>query len=157
MLDANSRMILSIVQLVLNIVNVVIHSVGTAALLVLYRESRHKPQRQFLISLSVCEATINLLYVVISVLTVFASRLPGGRTQLLIERVGNYLHIVVFTGLSVVYFVSMVYITLDKLAKVYLGVHYSQYWNERKTRYLLIGTWSVAVIVALGNVKSFFF
>ena len=54
--------------LILNILNVVLHTVGTYALLTLYKNSDDRPQRLLLINHSFCESVRHFLDVVIIVM-----------------------------------------------------------------------------------------
>ena len=64
-----------------------------------------------------------------------------------INTIHNYMSIVVFTGIAVVYCMVMVYITLDRLLNILLSLRYKIYCTETKAKHLLQVTWIVALLI----------
>ena len=62
---------LTVSLLTMNLINVCLHSVGILAMTSLYTKSSHKPQRLYIINLSISELIINLLEVVRNVPNMF--------------------------------------------------------------------------------------
>ena len=131
----------------LNITNVILHSVGAYALISVYSTCRHKPQRMYIINLAICEGIINAIEIVRSVAD-FASELYEWKEICTLVR--HYALIISFTGISFVYYLGMMYLTVDRLAKIVLSLKYPQYWDEHKTKYLVLATWMFGITVSVG-------
>ena len=67
-----------------------------------------------------------------------------------VENFRRYVLIVSFTCVSFVYYCDMMWITLDRLMLIMFSVNYSSYWNERKSKYLILATWLVGLCLCLG-------
>jgi len=63
--------------------------------------------------------------------------------------IGEYVLIISFTGISVVYYLDMIYITIDKMMDIVLNIKYPVYWNEQKAKNLLICTWLFASVICV--------
>ena len=124
------------ILLALAIINTILHFIALSALIPLYGESRQKPQRLLIISVSICEAIQNILSIFHTPSDIF--HLDGG----------HYVGIVVFALNSLLY-VSLMYISLERLAKFIFNLNYPRYWNAEKTKYLLLATWLFVFLVAL--------
>lgn len=140
---------LQIILLILNVTNAVVHTIGAYALISLYPASRHKPQRIYIINLAISEALVNSIEVIRDI-PEFLTLSP--ESSILVQKMRNYLLMVSFIGVSFVYYFDMIYLTLDRLLKIWLSLKYPQYWNEDRAIYLLIGTWSVGFSLTLGLV-----
>ena len=130
--------------LILNVLNVVLHTVGTYALLVLYRNTQDRPQRLLLINHSFCESVRHFLDVIIVILHLVS--LPQ---QHVLTYIRFFLEMIAETGICVVEYLAMVYITLNKLFEILLNVKYRDYWNERKTKTLVLSTWCVGLLICV--------
>lgn len=137
---------LRVILLILNITNVFIHAWGTYALLSVYKNSRHKPQRVYLINLSLCELLLNLLEAIRNIPELLS---PSSQGNLVTNQLSHYILIISFTGISFVYYLDMIFLTIDRLAKIILSLDYPQYWNEKKAMLLLLGTWLVGATLCL--------
>lgn len=144
MLDCH--LIIVIVLLVLNILNAVLHSVGTYLLVCLYRNGNDSTQMIYLINLGLCEALMNFLEAFRSISALISQ-------EYTMERIREYILIVMFTGISFVFYLNMSYITLDKLFDLLLNIRFSLYWSTKRAKRLLQGTWvvglSLSILVAL--------
>ena len=137
---------LLIILLILNLLNVFLHSFGSCVLIYLYNRSRQKAQQLYLIHLSISECLMNLLES-IRIITKFVS-LKGYMLHE-IEMFRHYILIVSFTGVSFVFYIDMIYLTLDRLMVIMLNLKYTKYWNEKKAKYLLLVTWIIAFTIAV--------
>ena len=133
------------ILLILNVINVVLHCMGSCVLLHLYPKSRQKAQQLYLIHLSISECLMNLLEAV-RILTKLAT-LQGDDTGVG-ENIRHYVLIVAFTGVSFIYYSDMTYITIDRLMIMALNTEYSVHWNEKKAKCLLLGTWLLGTLIA---------
>ena len=139
--------LLHLFLLFLRIVNVILHSVGSYLLISLYKSGEHNNQHLYLINLSFSEAFGNLIGIFITPIGDFIS-LSDKNTNI-IDEVQYYIWIIVDTLVEVLYFTSMIYITIDRLLDILLNIRYPIYWNEKKTKYLLFGTWVAGVLLCL--------
>ena len=129
----------SVILILLDVINIFIHSLGSHLLFTLYKKGNKTSQQLFLINLSVIEACINVLRLVFNALTVVY--FCNGTTS--IQVVTQHLKIVAITGGYYLYIISLFYITCDRLLNVLLNIRYRIYWNESKTKQLLVSTWIV--------------
>ena len=136
----------------LNMLNVVLHTIGTHALVSIYGRSRHKPQRLYIINLSVCEGLINLLEGIRNVPEFFSI---SSHVKPTVDAARYYVSIITFTGISFVYYLDMIILTLDRLATIILGLKYSQYWDEMKAKCLLIVTWVIGICISIAVSLAF--
>lgn len=134
---------LNVTSLCLNAINVILHVLGAYLLICLYRRCRYKPQRLYIINLAVSECLSNLF----ELLRTSLEFIPQSFT---VREVRMYLHIIVYTGLSIVYFLIMIYITADRLIHVYLNLKYPTIWNVARTKHLIVFTWCVGGITIIG-------
>ena len=132
------------ILMVLNLLNVALHTIGTCALISLYTVSQEKSQRMLLINHSICECTRHLLEIVIGIPDLIS--LPPDH---IMRSVNSYIEIAFISGVCVVYYLAMVYVTLDRLAKIVLHVRYKQYWNINKTKKLLACTWLSGLVMCV--------
>lgn len=132
--------------LFLNALNVILHSIGAYLLLSLYATCKYKIQQIYLIHLSISECLINFLEIVRTVLDLINL---NGDAKLIAEEIRHYTLILSFTGISVVYYFDMIYLTLDKLMDIVLNIKYPIYWNEHKTKRLLGVTWFLGILSSI--------
>lgn len=84
------------------------HAICVYALIRLYRASRQKPQRLYLLSLSVAEASSCLFAVITELLSYL-------KNDFLSKRIKCYLEILLYYGLYFAWFCSMLSTTLNRL------------------------------------------
>lgn len=135
---------IQIVLLVLNVINVVLHSIGIRALITVYSRCRQKQQRLYIINLSFCELLMNLIEFVRNILNMISF---SPLVEIKIAEARHYVLIIAFTGISLVYYIDMIVLTLDRLAIVVLGMRYPKYWNTKKAKQLMISLWIIGLIV----------
>ena len=135
-----------VILLIINIINTVLHGLCVIVLTWLYKRSRSKVQQLYLITLVVCECCVNLLESskLILKLTPFSEKYPEHT-----EHISNHMLIVQFCGFALVFYVDMIFITVDRFLEVWLNIKYPIYWNEFSTSGLLAITWLIAVITAI--------
>ena len=63
--------------------------------------------------------------------------------------------IVQFTGVALIFYLVMIYLTFDRFMEIALNIKYPLYWSRKKANRLLIATWiisgTVATIVCLAR------
>lgn len=132
------------ILMVLNLLNVALHTIGTCALISLYTVSQERSQRMFLINHSICECTRHLLEIVMGIPDLIS--LPSDHAM---RSVNSYIEIAFISGICVVYYLAMVYVTLDRLAKIVLHVRYKHYWDINKTKKLIACTWLSGLVMCV--------
>ena len=137
---------LLVVLLLLNTANVIFHSIGAYLLLCIYKNSRQSAEQVYLIHLSICELLMNLLEVFRRIPDLISH---SAEVNEIIHSMQCYLMIAMFTGISVVYYLDMVYFTLDRLLDVLLNIKYPLYWNEAKAKRLVQGTWLFGIVLSI--------
>ena len=147
----------NILLLVLNIINIVLHGIGIYLLYCLYNRCTHRIQQIYLINLSVTECILNVL----EALKLLRLLVPiSDKTGKTLDLIIPYVIMMQFTGISLVFYFAMIYITLDRFLEIVLNIKYPLYWNKYKAKYLLIFTWVVGavsgIIVCLANTYTGF-
>ena len=73
------------------------------------------------------------------------------------QEVYIYLTAFHFTSAAMVYYLSMFYITFDKLLEVILNIRLPVYWNVEKAKVLLLVTWVAGTLFgfSIGNLMEF--
>lgn len=144
-LKMNSILLISL--LILNLVNVFLHGIGSTVLIYLYPKTRQKAQQLYLIHLSVSECIMNVLESIriIAKLSDYPSNSPNS----VVEKIRHHILIIAFTGVSFVFYFDMIYITVDRLMIVVLNHQYTRYWNKGKAKLLLLLTWCGGVVISM--------
>ena len=77
--------------------------------------------------------------------------LDSGCEKAYIRKVDRYFEYLNFTGFSLLYYLSILMITIDRYMICALSMNYSRYWNRKKARILMytIGAASVAFYVGV--------
>ena len=63
----------------------------------------------------------------------------------ILHKCQHYIIIIRGCGFVTVYFLTMIYMTLDKFFDIYLNIKYHVYWNEYQTKNLLTFTWLITI------------
>ena len=155
---------MSVTLLSLNVVNVFLHTLGCYLIVFLYKNGLKGAQQWYLINLTVCELIMNLLELLrrLCHLIHFSSHV-----HTYIQRVEYYLMVILFTGVTPIFYFIMTYLTVDRLLTVAFSLKYSAFWDEGRARKLAIGTWLIGAISCICvsvsdqeyqyNWKDFFF
>ena len=131
----------------LNFSNVVIHIFGSFLLLTLHKqEEEQNVEVLYILNLSICEAISNVLVISIDIPPHISS---DTKPTSLANDIHNILIIVKSTGIILVYFLCMAYITADRLMYIVLNLKYPIYWNVSKAKSLLISTWTIGIVLIL--------
>eukprot|EP00111_Clytia_hemisphaerica_P024689 TCONS_00072753-protein len=132
-----------IVTLTFSLTNVLLHTVGIYLLWCLRSQSLLKIQYFFLMSLSGSELVMNFL----GVARMFLEMVGKNNTPA--RMVADNIYIFEFTGTAFIFHLSMIFITLDRLLELVLNIRYPVYWDEDKTKTLLIGTWILGTCISI--------
>lgn len=134
--------LLLVILIVLNFANIILHTIGAYLLLRIFKNGSETSHLMYLINLALYEALMNFLEV-FRRLSEFIS------SGFVISEIQKYVLIVSFTGVSIVYYLNMLYITLDKLLDIALSLRYPAFWNEYKTIWLLRLLWFLSMCLCI--------
>lgn len=137
---------INLTLLVLNIMNILLHGMGSYLLRIQYRKGKKNPQIIFILNLSVCELIMNFLESVRRIIFLFKL---SSSVVLMLEEVQKYVLIVMFTGISFVFYMDMLYLTIDRLLCILLNLNYNYYCKSSRAKYVLYITWTVGITMAI--------
>lgn len=141
---ANDMQTISILSLVIKNVNVVLHASGCYLLLCMMRAKSPKPQLLFIFCLSLVQICRNVLPIPLILSAVFGSRE--------LVRIRPYIRLNILITCECLYYLFMMYLTIDRLLAVRLTITYRFYCT--KSRALTVIFLSVVVCSALGLLVS---
>ena len=129
----------------LNLSNLIVQSVGIRLLYLLYNNGVRGSQQVYLISLTLSQFLMNLLQLAKGL----ANILPfPPHLRWWVHLYQNYLMIALFQGLIPVFYLNMIFLTLDRLLTVAFSLKYSAVWDEKKVRKLLTAIWIIGAVSA---------
>ena len=118
-----------------------LHSVGCYLMICLYRMGKKRPQLIYLISLSCCEALFNFLRLLSTLIT---------RVILIVDEESNitgtihhYFNIASFTGMSLIYYCSIMSVIFDRFLGIFLSLKYKVYCTIFKTKVVVSTLWMI--------------
>lgn len=144
--DANIILLLQILLLTIKTNNIVLHSIGCHLLTVICLKGKSSVQYILVKNLSVIETAISIVGIFITASEMIYHE-DGAKTS---NEFDKYLTIIRNTGLAFIYFMAMIYITIDRLLEIYLDLRYHLFCNEGNARRLLVATWCVGVLLVVG-------
>lgn len=137
---------LEITLIVLNLSNVVLHSIGFFLMVHLHLKNSKSIQRVFLIGLSMTEVLSNSLVFVLT----FPWLLPyTEEMDDTMSLVSVYLSIVYDYLVDFTFYMTMAYVTIDRLVCSLLNIKYPIYCRPKKAVFLMAGTWGFGIIVTI--------
>ena len=125
-----------VISVMFNILNIVMHGVGTWLLLCTYIRRQKSTQTLYLINLALAELIRNMLLLIWNSVVVVSSTY-----KVCLATECWYVYVFLVSGVFYNYMVSMYYITGDRLLHIILNVKYPVYWSVGKTKRLSICTW----------------
>ena len=137
---------LDIFLIVISSINIIIQVIGCKALLSIYRNGQEKVADLYIISLSTIELVCSS-FVCIEYIFYFTD----------VMAVYVYLAAFHFSAAAFIYYLSMFYITGDKLLEVILNIRLPVYWNVEKAKVLLLFTWICGGVFGISLVLSYWF
>lgn len=148
--DSSTELIfaLSITTNVIRCLVILLHSLGAYLLTTLYREGANAPEKLYIINLSISEVIFNFFDFFSTPLSVIPHSISPEDAKI-IEEVQEYIIIVNGYGVVPVYFLSMIFLTIDRLLDIVLCLHYHYYITTRRTKGLLLGTWCISLFAGV--------
>lgn len=141
----NERVV--VIVLVIQLLNLGIHLFGCYLLVIIYRSDKASVQMIYLFNLSITEIIINLIGILLTPVTLFGT--PSFIALQRIFQVQYHIMIVLESGVLLIYYFAMIYITLDKLLEITLNIRYPIYWNSKKAKCLIIATWIFCILLGV--------
>ena len=135
-----------------DILNIVMHGMGTWLLLCTYIRGQKSTQTLYLINLAVAELIKNMLDLILDSFVLVSHAYNQH-----IAAAYWYIHVFGVSGIFYNYMFSMFYITGDRLLHIILNVRYPVYWSVGKTKTLLICTWVFGLIISTSLTLEFHF
>ena len=120
-------------------INTIFHTFGLFLLISTCRNN-HITQHILLINLSVCMVLKNFLYFLHDLLKCVGDGRKTGPLHVFIE----YVHLVSWRLMFYLYWLSMVFITADRLAATVFSLKYRVLWGTEQTKKVLLYTWIAA-------------
>ena len=134
------------VLLTVQVINVILHSIGFHCLITLYKNEEKTIQLLYLCNLSLIEAIRNLVSTLIVVIPVVAS--ASGCTKEVVDDMHVYFEII-SNIVKILHINSMIFLTINRFLKVWLDNKYEAYCTIWKAKSLLIGECIIAAIILL--------
>ena len=131
--------------LLLQLGNLFLHSLGCYLLVTLYRNGEDTVQRLLVINLSITEALLSCLGAIETLSEIICRHSESTSAAYVDGMVSTFES----TGIVFVYFLTMYYVTFDRLLAIYLNIKYGLYCNEYRAKKLLTATWLCGVAVSL--------
>lgn len=140
-------LVLTISLSLANFVTMCLHMLGFYLLYCQYRNGVQESQQLYLMNLALAEGFANLLQLLMNPLhEIFPMSTNSTNT---FKKCQYYFKTIRGYGVVSVYFLTMHYLTIDKLLDVLLSIKYTIYWNENQTCILLKGTWTLCLTMAV--------
>lgn len=142
----------SILVSIISLVNAALHSLGAYVLVSIYSNGRKTSQQVFLINLSFVgslSSIVSLLHGIDNILGYYYYHWH------IIDEISNYLFIINITGLFYLFYLSIMFVTLDRLMSSLLTFRYIIYWDHLKAIKLLIASWCIITSVCIFLVNDF--
>lgn len=151
-------LIVEYVLVFFNTISVVFHPVGIYLLTIIYKTGKkEKIATLYLINLSISEFLRNLLSIATSPI-VYDAILPhtNATLSLICHELSSYLGLMSAILVEIIYYASMIFLTLNRLFEIQLNIRYHLFWSLRKAKWSLVVTWFIAVItwVAISVIDS---
>ena len=141
------RLGINILLTIVRFVAIILHSVGIYFLISSNRHDRNYTQQLYIINLSVTEIWFNVLWLLMLPLSKLFT--ISDSVSAIIKDVQHYVMICIYTMVAFVFYATMIFITLDRLVAVKLALKYRIYWNTKRAKYLVLGTWLVGCLLFL--------
>ena len=137
---------LEVILVVLNIGTFFLHGTGIYLLICYFRLKKASVQHIYILNLSITIISFKILWLFVDTTTLLS--LEEGDEDI-IREIRHYVVTVVDSLIPLVYSLTMMYITTDRLLACSWVTKYPVYWRSTKAKYLLVGTWSVSTLLCL--------
>ena len=132
-----------VIYIVLSLVNLVLHTTGCYLITC---QGVLNVQHMLILNLSITEILKNIINV--SDCTRYLLR-HFFTIPMVVDDIFHYVTIIYDCAIYLLFYLFMVYITIDRLLRTLLNVKYPVYITFARTKYLIIGSWLVAIITCV--------
>ena len=143
-----------VIGMVFESCNFLLHSLGFYLVFTLYRRGEKNVQQLLLVNLSMVQCLYCFVYIVYNAIQLSWDmiRVHGldKVDRVALDRLHNvktFFGGILWTSFTYLYYLSMTYISVDRVLRIVLGMRYNSVWNKRKTKILLAVTWFVNVLI----------
>ena len=137
------NVILDVILLITCSLNIIIQIPGCYALLQIYTNGDDNVTHLYIMSLSFSELICSSLVCVVKLL------IYNGMAS-----VCEYILAFHYAAIALVYYLSMYFITIDKLLEVLLNIRLPVYWNIEKAKKLILATWLIGFLFGISSILS---
>lgn len=127
-------------------INTFMHSTGVCLLIYFYRTGKKDSQKVYFINLSIAEVLLNFMEILTGIPEMISH---SKELSIGFRYIQYYANLFNMTTVWVVLYLTMVYITADRLLTVRYGLKYKMYWRKKKANYLIITTWVACLTTSL--------
>ena len=128
---------LKLTIIILTLLCICFHSIGCHLMICLYRMGKKQPQLIYLTSLSCCEALCNIMR--------FLSTLITGvdEESNITETIQQFIYIALTTGMSFIYYFSIIMVIFDRFLGIFLSLKYKFYCTTFKAKVVVSTLWMI--------------
>lgn len=137
---------LHITLFVLITINICVLGLGSFSLIHVYKNGRQTVELLLIINLSVIELSMKIFEFIRHVLAFV--RQYTRYDSVVTREIQYHIKILLFTGFTPIYYISMTYITINKLLDIALNIRYALYVHEERAKRLVQITWFICPIMA---------
>lgn len=127
----------SYIVITVQLLTVICHSCGFYLLKCLRRQGHTDVQIILVMNLSVTEILLNMSYIILFVLKISVTM----NSMKSISDIVHYIDIISAVFVNFNYYMTMIYIALNKMLQVFLNIKYSLFCRTSNVKYLLAATW----------------
>lgn len=131
------------IMILIQVVNVLLHTGGLYLIASLRKNGKANVQILLVMNLSISELMLNMTYIVMFALNIRFTAEPSHE----ILNVMKYTDIISGLCVNLVYYLTMIYISINKMLEVLMNLKYEVYCNKNNAKNLLFSTWLLAMIV----------
>ena len=132
----------TVVEIVLCFVIIIFHTIGCYCLICVIREENGTAQHILILNASITEVIGTLMYL----LYVFLTNVSNDTIIPHPSLVRTHVEIIIYVFFTLIYILNLLVVITDRLLYVLLGIRYCTYWNQQRTKMLLIFIWSIGVV-----------
>ena len=133
------------VEIILCVCNLLLHSSGSYLLLCLHRARKATIQQTYNVNISVTLIVKHCLLINFPIFRLLDIYGIGTHVRIVL----TYIQVNYFTGIGFIYYASIFYITFDRLFGIITGIRYRTYWNSKRTKRLVFGTWMIGICLCI--------
>jgi hypothetical protein len=145
--------VIGIIVVILVLANIIFHCVGIYLLVLLMRN-----RGQTVGSMCILNLCCTKLVVIFLILCYLLMSIIGAKeSSVVINEIQYHIRLINFCLLATVLFLTMVLTMITKLLEITMNVRYTTFWNEKKTKVLIMAIWICAACFCLCTMFAYHF